>query len=278
MAEQPQFRPTARPVDTVAVNTNFRRLPTPVAPVKPIAPYEPARPRAPQPSNIDQLVNALANLNPRITAVMGKYFEEENKQDAADAEMRVLRDNVTSWGEAVSRDPTLADRSPVFRQVYEARTARNRVQARAGQLISEYYTSDIAASDDPTAINKWLSDRMQTVLDTASSPAERTAMTEEVLTVSRQFMQDHRERARANLVQKNRDSVSASFQTTMDNYAARGPAAPYQTDDPIIAQKVKDSADPHAAHKAAFLNAIAGARAPASTTSASTAGAAPSLS
>ncbi len=79
MAEQPQFRPTARPVDTVAVNTNFRRLPTPVAPVKPIAPYEPARPRAPQPSNIDQLVNALANLNPRITAVMGKYFEEENK-------------------------------------------------------------------------------------------------------------------------------------------------------------------------------------------------------
>lgn len=258
MAEQLQFRPTARPVDTVAVNTNFRRLPTPVAPVKPIAPYEPAKPRAPTPSNIDQLAQALAGLNPRITAVANRYFDEQNKEQAADAELRVLRDNVSSWSEAVAKDPTLADRSPVFRQVYEARTARNRVQARAGQLISEYYTSEIAASDDPTAITKWLSERMQGTLDSASSTAERQAMTEEVMTVSRQWMQDHRERARSNLVQKNRDSVSVGFQTTMDNYAARGPAAPYKTDDPLYAQGVKGSADPHAARKAAFLNATAG--------------------
>ncbi|CUA90938.1 Muramidase (phage lambda lysozyme) [Chelatococcus sambhunathii] len=258
MAEQFTFRPTARPVDTVAVNTNFRRLPTPVAPVRPMAPIEPARPRAPTPSNVDQLVNALSALNPKITAALGKFFDEENKQDAADAEMRVLMDGVNSWGEAVAKDPTLADRSPVFRQVYEARTARNRVQARAGQLISEYWQSDIASSEDPTAINKWLSERMKDVLDTAQSPAERAAMAEEVMTVTRQFVQGHRERARGNLVEKNRESVSVGFQTTIDNYAARGPAAPYQTDDPAVLEKLKSSGDPHAARKLAFLNAIAG--------------------
>jgi muramidase (phage lysozyme) len=223
-----------------------------------MAPVEPQRPRAPQPSNVDQLVQALAALNPKINRAVGQYFEEENKQAAADAELQVLKDNVGSWAEAVAKDPTLADRSPVFRRVYEERAARNAVQARGGQLMAEYFSSEIAASEDPTAINGWLKERFKDTLEAAKTPAERAAVAEEMAAVSRQFIVAHRERARGNLVDKNRASVSTGFQNTFDNYAARGPAVPYKTDDPAAVDLLRQSGDPHAARKAAFLNATAG--------------------
>ena len=258
MADEIKFRPKAKPVDTVAANTNFRRFAAPVAPVKPLAPIEPAKPRAPERSNVDQLVAALANLNPKITGLLGQVAEDANKQDALDAEMRAMSDNLTSWGEAVAKDPSLADRSPVYRQVYEARTARTRVQKRAGELLGEYYTSDIASSEDPGAINKWLSDRMKDLYEGAGSPAEKAALIEEMQSVSKQFISGHRERSRGNLVEKNKASISASYQTTFDNYAARGPAAPYQTDDPVSLKALQDSGDQFARVKAAFLNGVAG--------------------
>lgn len=258
MVERVKFNPVARPVDTVAVDTQFERLPQPVAPVRPMAPVEPQRPRAPMPSNVDQLAQALAALNPKINAAANRYFEEENKQEAIDAELRVLRDNVSSWSEAVAKDPSLADRSPVFRQVYESRTARNRVQSRAGELMQEYFNSEIATSEDPSAINAWLADRYKDVLDSAKTPAERAAIAEELSSMSQKFMSAHRENAKNNLIVKNRQSFSAAVSTTIDGMAARGPAAPYKTDDPVAAGAIISGDPKYGKLKVALLNALAG--------------------
>ncbi|WP_148209879.1 hypothetical protein [Azorhizobium caulinodans] len=246
----PRFRPAARPVDTSAVNTNFRSTPAPVRPVAPLAPEMPTPPRMPARDNVDQLLSALAALNPQINKLAQSYIEEEQKKDTVDAELRFLQDNVTSWAEAVAKDPTLADRSPIFRQVYEARAAKARVQQRAGELMAEYFTSGIASSENPGDINQWLSTRMKDLLASAQSPAEKQALVEEVQSVSHRFVSAHQENARRNLVMKNRESVSATYQALFDNYAALGPAVPYQTNDPVT----KDL-DPT---KKALLNAIAG--------------------
>ena len=256
--EQPKFRPTASPVKTVAVNTQHIKLPEPVAPVKPIAPYEPARPRAPQPSNVDQLAQALAGLNPKINIALNKFFEDRNKDEALDAEIAAMRDQTLSWSEAVAKDPSLADRSPVFRQVYESRTARTRVQKRAGELLAEYWSSDIAGSDDPTAINGWLAERMKEVYDSAKSPAEKAALIEEIQKVSQQFIAGHRERSRGNLLTKNRESISTAVSTAVDNSFAQGPAAPFQTQDPVALETLKEKNGTRGLVQAAFLNAISG--------------------
>ena len=258
--DRPKFRPTASPVNTVAADTTFNRLPEPVNTfVKPIAPQEPVRPTPPPKSNVDQLIQSLAALNPTLNRFMGQYFEEVNKQDALDAEVKYWQDNSPlSWGEAVKRDPTLADRSPVFRQVYESRIAKTAVQRRAGELIAKYWTSGLANSEDPTAIIGWLQENFKDLLDSVESPAAKQAMIEEIQSISAQFIQNHRENARGNLVRKNMESVSTSIQTMFDGYQAMGPAAPYQTDDPVILQSMQGSGDPRAAMKAAFLNAIAG--------------------
>lgn len=210
------------------------------------------------PSNMDQLAQALAALNPKINAAANRYFEEENKQEAIDAELRVLRDNVSSWSEAVAKDPSLADRSPVFRQVYESRTARNRVQSRAGELMQEYFNSEIATSEDPSAINSWLADRYKDVLDSAKTPAERAAVAEELGSMTQKFMAAHRENAKNNLVQKNRQSFSAAVATTVDGFAAKGPAAPYKTDDPVAAAAIIAADPKYGKYKVALLNATAG--------------------
>jgi len=256
---RPAFTPTASPVRTVATDLTFNELPRPVEMPKPQAPMAPRMPQAPAPSNVDQLVSALASLNPQLNRFMGSYFEEQNKQDRLDAEVKYLQDNSpASWSEAVKRDPTLLDRSPVFRQVYESRVARTAVQQRAASLISEYHNSPIAASEDPSAITGWLQERMKDLLDVDASPAAKEALVEEIQTIAHRFQQAHAEVARKNLWEKNQQSLSVRYQTTFDGYRALGPAVPYQTDDPVIAANVGKDGDPRAAMKAAFLNAVAG--------------------
>lgn len=252
-----KFTPVAKPVDTVAANTRFIRLPTPVAPVKPMAPVMEKLPVAPQKSNVDQLAAALAGLNPKINALFGTIFEEQRQKDATDAELRFFQDGVDTWADAVAKDPTLADRSPYFRQVYEARAGRTRVQKRAGELLAKYHTSEIANSEDPTAINKWLADGFRDLIEGAAMPAERSAIAEEMQSVSAKFINGHREAARNNLVQKNRESFSAGLITGIDGKVALGPAAPYQTQDPESVNGFLKE-DPKRAVKAALLNGIAG--------------------
>lgn len=260
--DRPAFQPTARPVDTVAVNTRVVPLPEPVKPVRPQAPADPLMPTPPAKSNVDQLVSALASLNPTLNRFMGTYFEEQNKQDRLDAEMAfMLHNSPTSWGEAVRKDPTLVDRSPVFRQVYESRIARTAVQKRAGELIAEYHNSPIAASEDPSAIVGWLQERMKDLLDATASPAAKEALIEEIQTVSHRFMQAHAEVARKNLWEKNQQSYGTRLQTTFDNYQAMGPAVPFQTDDPVAKDAIIAEDPQYGRIKVAFLNGVTGGEA-----------------
>ena len=218
------FRPTASPRDTVAVQTRFTDGVAPLAPVRPLAPEAPAMPRPPKqgPSALAQLGEALQGLNPRINTALDQHYQRQNAEAGLEAELRAMRDNMTSWAEAVKADPTLADRSPYFRQVYEGRAARTLVQRRSGELLAEYYSSPIAGSDDPGAINQWLTERMQSTIDTAESPAQRMAMIEEVQKLSGQFISAHRENAVRNLLQNNVDSLGSGIGVAIDNYSAQG--------------------------------------------------------
>jgi len=257
--DRPDFKPTASPVKTVAVNTNFTSTPAPSAPVQPLAPQAPTPPPQPARSNVDQLVSALAGFSNNFNRFVGQHFAEENKQAGVDAELKYLQDNSPlSWAEAVKKDPTLADRSPVFRQVYESRAARTAVQRRAGELIAKYHTSPIAGSEDPAAITGWLQENMKDLYEMQTSPAAREALVEEMRSVSAKFISGHAEVARKNLVEKNANSLSVSYQTTFDNYKALGPAVAYKTEDPVAYERLKASGDKHAGVKAAFLNGISG--------------------
>jgi len=257
--EKIKFKPAARPVDTVAVDTNWTRLPEPVAPVKPIAPMQEQLPQAPRKSNVDQLLTALSTLSQSVGQFAGQWAKEQQAEDTTDAELAFMRDNsVDSWATAVQKDPSLADRSPVFRQVFESRIAKTQVQKRAGELMNEYFSSELANSTDPAAIQGWLSERMRDLLDSQTNPAARQALVEEIQSVSGKFINAHYENARTNLIQKNRESVSSEIQSRVDNYAAQGVAVPYQTDDPAGKDAIIASDEKYGRIKVAFLNATAG--------------------
>jgi muramidase (phage lysozyme) len=83
------------------------------------------------------------------------------------------------------------------------------------------------------------------------------AAREELQRVSGQFIDAHRENSRRNLYKKNIDSAYNESAEDFDQYAIKGKAVPYQTDDPVIAEKM-DPNDKHAATKVAFLNGTAG--------------------
>lgn len=245
-----QFRPKARPVDTVGVQTRMQEGVRPVGPVRDLAPNMGQLPEAPAKSNTDQLVTALAGFSRNLGTFLTDRLEKKNTEDGSEAELRAIRDNATSWGDAVRNDPSLADKSPYFRQMYESRAARNRVQASALGMVAEYSKSPIAGSDDPTAISAWLSERWKPVIDSASTPAEREAMLEEVQRTSKQFLTVHTTNSRANLVYKNTAAYGAAVDGHFNEAAVKGGTGAFKTNDPVS----KDLQP----HEAALLNGIAG--------------------
>jgi len=228
--ERPDYRPTASPVNTVAAETRLISRPMPVKPVEPLHPQPPTplRPFVPR-TDMQNLAKALAALNPVLNAFADGYFEAENKEQMTEAEIQFLRDNSPeSWAEAVRRNPALADKSPVFRKAYEERIARNLVQSRAGQMIAEYYSSEIANSTDPNAITQWLTERFKGLLDSVESPYAKQAMVEEIQAVTARFYRDHQARARDNLIAQNLESASVNLRTTIDNLNASGAGIPFE--------------------------------------------------
>ena len=245
-----QFRAVATPVDTVAVQTRTVEGPRPIAPVRELAPTMGALPAAPGRSDVSQLINALSGFSGSIQRLGDQSFQQYREKENLDAQMQAMRDNVSSWSQAVALDPTLADKSPFFRSVYESRMATNAVQLRAGQLMKDYYTSGLQSSEDPNAIQKWFGDKTKDLVDAAQTPGGKEATLEALTKVQKQFVEAHQKNALGNLLQKNEASVSSGVQTTMDNFAARGPAEPYKTADPV-----STGLKPY---ETAFLNAIAG--------------------
>jgi muramidase (phage lysozyme) len=250
MADNTTFTPRARPVDTVGVQTRLAALPTPVAPVRPQAPEMAPLPAMPVKSNTDQLVSALAGFGKSLGTFMDTRQAKQNKDDETEAELTAIRDNVATWSEAVRSDPSLADKSPYFRQMYEARVARTKVQTIGFKLLAEYQKNPIAGSDDPTVIQKFLSDGFKPVIDGATHAAERDAMLDEVNRVSRQFTASHAKNAVQNLNYRNAVSYGQSVDGTFTEAAVKGGTAAYKTADPV-AKDLKP-------HEAALLNGIAG--------------------
>ncbi|MEZ2406947.1 hypothetical protein AB6806_09040 [Bosea sp. RCC_152_1] len=249
MAE-PQFTPRARPVDTVGVQTRLTALPTPVAPVRPLAPNAPELPAPPTKGNADQLIASLAGFSKSLTGFVETRQAQQRKDEETEAELTAIRDNVATWSDAVRNDPTLADKSPYFRQMYEARVARNKVQGAGLKLLADYQKSAIAGSEDPTAITKFLSDGLKPIIDSATHSAEREAMLDEVNRVSRQFYGSHAKNAVQNLYYKNAAAYGQGVDGAFSEAAVKGGTAAYKTADPVA----KDLQP----HEAAFLNATAG--------------------
>lgn len=249
MAE-PQFTPRARPVDTVGVQTRLLALPTPVAPVRPLAPNAPELPAPSTKGKADQLIASLAGFSKSLTGFVETRQAQQRKDEDAEAELTAIRFDVASWADAVRNDPSLADKSPYFRQMYEARVAKTKVQSAGLKLLADYQTSPLASSDDPTAITKFLSDGLKPILDSATHTAERTAMIEEVDRISRQFMTSHAKNAVANLYYKNAASYGQSVDGTFSEAAGKGGAAAYKTADPVSGNLKP--------HEAGILNAISG--------------------
>ena len=257
--ERQQFRPTASPVNTVGVQLRWAEGVKPVQAPQPLAPTMADGPTPPPrgPNSMMQLGEALSALSPRVASAFDQYFKGKNAEDATEADLIAQQNSDLSWADAVRRDPALADRSPYFRQAYEGRTVKTRINNKATQLLAEYYTSEIANSEDPTAVNGWLQERLKDTLKDVKSPAEMAAAREELERVSGQFISVHRENSRTNLIKKNLDSAFNDYATELDQYAIKGQAVPFKTDDPVIAGKF-DGSDPRAKMKAAFLNGIAG--------------------
>ncbi|MET3601120.1 hypothetical protein [Martelella mangrovi] len=221
------FRPVAAPRDTVAVQQrSLERGALPVQEVAPLAPNGIVMSAAPAagPSGLEQLGAALSSFSPGVSALLGQRQIKKKKEDGVEAELLALRDNTMSWAEAVKADPSLAEKSPYFRKAYRARTARNRIQHQSGELLTEYYSSPLAASDDPAAVERWLVDGLKPVIDSAGTPEERVAMLEEANAVSQKFVNAHRKNAVTNLVYNNMASIGVSLGTTLDNFMLQGPA------------------------------------------------------
>lgn len=251
MAE-PQFTPRARPVDTVGVQTRLSALPTPVAPVRPLAPNAPDLPAPPvdNRARTNALITSLAGFSKSLGTFVETQQAQQRKNEETEAELTAIRDNVASWGEAVRKDPSLADRSPYFRQMYEARVARNKVQGAGLKLLADYQKSAISGSEDPTAITKFLSDGLKPIIDGATHSAEREAMLDEVSRVSRQFYSQHAKNAVQNLNYKNAVAFGQGIDGAYSEAAVKGGVAAYKTDDPVSVGLKP--------HEAGILNAISG--------------------
>lgn len=245
----PTYTPRARPVDTVGVQTRMIDGPTPVAPVRPLAPNAPNLP-APPSTKSDDLVRALAGFSKSLLGVVGTVHEQKQKEDRYEAELKAIKDNASSWAEAVEKDPSLADKSPYFRRMYESRVARNKVQAAGLAMMGEYMSSPIASSTNPEEIQKWLSDRYKPLVDSAAHSDDREAMLEEIGHVSKQFMLAHRNNAVQNLNYKADVAHGQAIANALDGATVRGGVAAFKTDDPV-SKGLKG-------YEVALLNAIAG--------------------
>lgn len=251
MAE-PTFTPRARPVDTVGVQTRLAALPTPVAPVRPLAPNAPELPAPPEntTARTNSLIASLGTFSKSLGSFMDARQAQQRKDEDAEAELTAIREGVASWGDAVRNNPSLADKSPYFRMMYEARVASNKVREAGLKLAADYQRSPLAGSEDPAAINKFLSDGLKPILDSASHTAEREAMVAEVDRISRQFMTSHAKNAVANLYYKNAASYGQAVDGTFSEAAVKGGVSAYKTADPV-----SQGLQPH---EAGILNAIAG--------------------
>lgn len=226
--ERERFRPGTAPTQVAGVAAQPIARAAPVRAPDPVAPQPRQLPRRPDMSNgLTSLAAALSGIRPVLQGAAELYFQgqraEERQTADADATLMSVRNNAATWAEAVRNDPGLADRSPYYRQIYEERLARQSVLRRGNELHAEYWGSDIAGSEDPTAVMGWLSTRMGDLLDQyRDSPAQRAAAAEEVRNQAQALVRTHQQNAVRNLVQRNEDSLSSAAGAVFDAHAVRG--------------------------------------------------------
>nr|WP_314073591.1 hypothetical protein [uncultured Roseococcus sp.] len=122
----------------------------------------------------------------------------------------------------MARDPTLADRSPYYRRIYEERLARTLVQRRGNEVFSNYWQSPLAGSADPNAVQGWLEEQFRDTLDgLAENPTALAAASEELRGQATQLTRTHTQNAAQNLVRRNEDSFNSAVGTAFDEAAQR---------------------------------------------------------
>jgi len=226
--ERERLRPATTPTQVVAVPQRPIERAAPVRRADPLAPQMGARPTPPSAtSELASLAAALSGFTPTLNAAAEGYFRGVRQEDQQNAEadataMSLRQEQIRTWAEAVRQDPSLADRSPFYRQTFEERLARQSVLRRGNELHAEYWGSSLAGSADPAAIQGWLQERMRDTLDAfRDSPGQRAAAAEEVRNQALSLVRTHQQVAARNLVAQNEDSISAAATGAFDTAALR---------------------------------------------------------
>lgn len=228
--QSPEFRPRAGGDGTIAGLERFQARAAPVRRPDPVAPMSAGGVRAPTQRNVDALVQSLSGLNRQLAAAAAAFAEEHRKTERGSAEadataLSLRNQDVNDWAEAVAADPSLAGRSPYYRQIFEERLARASVARQANAVFAEYFNSDMAGSPDPAAIQGWLSERLGGALERyRNTPAAAQGAAEELRQQAQTLTRMHQQRAAQNLVQQNEDSIESRVNSLIDGFAARGGA------------------------------------------------------
>jgi soluble lytic murein transglycosylase-like protein len=228
--EREKLRPTAAPFQAVGNPGRPNERAAPVRPGPRVAPNRANLPERPGLSDdLLALGTALSGLSPVLQGIATDYFKGVRQEEAGAADMDATKaslENVASWSDAVRLNPALADKSPFYRQIYEERLARQTITRKGNELHAEYWNSEIAGSEDPAAIQGWMTERLKPVLEAyKDNPAARAAAAEEVRGQAQSLTRTHQANAVKNLVTKNEDSFSAAVSSVFDTYGARGGAA-----------------------------------------------------
>jgi hypothetical protein len=228
--QAPEFRPRATGEGQLVALERFQSRAAPVHRPDPVAPLAAPGLRPRGLTNVDQLVGSLQGLNRNLLQAAGSWAEEQRKNERGTAEadataLSLRNQDVNDWGQAVAADPSLADRSPYYRQIFEERLARASVARQANSAFAEYFSSEISGSADPAAIQGFLSERLGGTLERyRNTPAAAAGAAEELRQQAQTLTRMHQQRAAGNLVAQNEDSIESRVNSLVDGFATRGGA------------------------------------------------------
>jgi muramidase (phage lysozyme) len=181
------------------------------------------RPQQPVQSGMQQLADSLQQLNGNLGRFGSAYLSDKAQQKKAQQEIEKSEatwlatvSEARNWQEAVKADPSLAARSPFFQGIFRGTQAQLSILNKGSELLSEYYTSDLASSTDPTAVRQWLLERMQPMIEGFETFEERDMAQKDLLKLIERFTGLHERQASDNIQYQTREAASATVQSQLE--------------------------------------------------------------
>lgn len=132
------------------------------------------------PSQTEQLVRALAPLSSQLQGLIGDMRDRAEKDqaetDKIEGERRFIEGNQQGFVEAVRQDPSLANRSPVFRRAFQEAEGVALARRASSEIEQEYQQWEGRERATPDQLAGWLADRVRTRFEGASANTLRTAL------------------------------------------------------------------------------------------------------